>query len=98
MLEHAPHALAHLLRQVLAEQRSAAELAPELRALQLPTLILVGGHDRLSREPAEVLARSLRRARLVVVPNAGHIVNLADPRAFNTALGEVLDGLSPPTA
>jgi len=96
MLEHAPHALAHLLRQVLAEQRGAAELAPELRALQLPTLILAGGQDRLSREPSEVLARSLRQARLVVIPDAGHIVNLADPRAFNTALGEFLEGLSPP--
>jgi len=96
LLEHAPHALAHLLRQVLAEQRGAAELAPELRALQRPTLLLVGERDRLSREPSEVLARSLRKARLVLIPDAGHIVNLADPRAFNRALGEFLEGLSPP--
>jgi pimeloyl-ACP methyl ester carboxylesterase len=96
MLEHPPHALAHLLRHVLAEQRSAAELAPQLRELRIPTLVVVGAQDHLSRGPSEVLARSLRGARLVVVPGAGHIVNLAAPRDFHAALGEVLDGLPSP--
>ncbi|HME73092.1 MAG TPA: alpha/beta hydrolase [Myxococcota bacterium] len=96
MLEHSPHALAHLLRQVLTEQRSAAELAPQLRELRIPALVVVGAQDRLSRGPSEVLARSLRGARLVVIPDAGHIVNLAAPREFNAALGEFLDGLPPP--
>jgi pimeloyl-ACP methyl ester carboxylesterase len=96
MVEHSPQALAHLLRQVLAEQRSAAELAPQLRELRVPALILVGAQDRLSRGPSEVLARSLRSARLVVIPDAGHIVNLAAPREFNAALGEFLDGLPAP--
>ena len=93
MLEQPPQALAHLLRQVLAEQHSAAQLAPQLRELRVPALILVGAQDRLSLGPSEVLARSLRGARLVVIPGAGHIVNLAAPREFNAALGEFLDAL-----
>lgn len=98
MLEHSPQALAHLLRQVLAEQRSAAVLAPQLRELRIPALIVVGAQDRLSRGPSEVLARALRGARMVVIPGAGHIVNLAAPREFNAALGEFLDGLPPSVA
>jgi 2-succinyl-6-hydroxy-2,4-cyclohexadiene-1-carboxylate synthase len=98
MLEHPPEALAYLLRQVLAEQRSAAQLAPQLRELRVPTLILVGAHDRLSLGPSQVLARSLRGGRLVVIPGAGHIVNLAAPREFNAALGEFLDALPSPAA
>lgn len=96
MLEHSPHALVNLLRQVLAQQRSAAELAPHLRELRIPALVIVGAQDQLSRGPSEVLARSLRGARLVVIPGAGHIVNLAAPREFNAALGEFLDRLPPP--
>jgi len=96
MLEHPAHSLVHLLRHVLAEQRSAAELAPQLRELRIPALVVVGAQDRLSRAPSEVLARSLRGARLVVVPGAGHIVNLSAPREFNAALGAFLGGLPSP--
>jgi pimeloyl-ACP methyl ester carboxylesterase len=98
MLEHPPHALVHLLRQVLAEQRSAAALAPLLRGLRIPALIVVGAQDRLSRGPSQVLARSLRGARLVVIPDVGHIVNLAAPREFNAVLAEFLGALPPPSA
>ena len=95
MLEHPAYALAHLLRQVLAEQRSAAELAPQLRWLRVPALVLVGAQDPLSRGPSEVLGRSLRGARLVVIPGAGHIVNLAAPRDFNAALADFLERVPP---
>ncbi len=92
-LEHSPHAIAGILRECLALQPSAEELAPRLRRLELPTLIVVGSEDRVSRGPSEVLGRALPRARLVVVPGAGHVVNLAAPAAFDAALAEFVDGL-----
>ena len=94
-LEHAPHALAHTLRGLLAVQPSVAEMEPALAALRLPVLVVVGARDRGSRAPSEALAAAIPAARLVVVPDAGHVVNLEQPAAFNRALGEFLDGLPP---
>ena len=92
-LEHTPHGIENVLRGVLATQRSAAELAPQLRALRVPVLVVAGAEDRLSRGPSEVLGRALPGARLVVIPGAGHVVNLVAPAAFDRALREFLDGL-----
>lgn len=92
-LEHAPHAIRGLLLSVLATQPSAAELAPRLRTLDVPALVIVGGRDALSLAPSRVLARALPHARLVEVPDAGHVVNLAAPRAFDAALLEFFDGI-----
>jgi pimeloyl-ACP methyl ester carboxylesterase len=92
-LEHPPHGLAHTLRGVIARQQSVGELAPDLARLDLPVLVVVGGADRGSLEPSRALARFLPDARLVVVDGAGHVVNLAQPAAFNAALAEFLAGL-----
>ena len=89
-LEHPPHGLAHALRGVIAVQPSVAELALELATLARPALVIVGAGDRLSLAPSRELAAALPRARLVVVEGAGHVVNLAQPAAFNAALVEFL--------
>ena len=85
-LEHAPHAIAHTLRGLLAVQPGWRELAERLEPLALPTLIVVGGRDSVSRRPCEGLAGALPGARLVVVPEAGHVVNLEARDAVNAAL------------
>jgi pimeloyl-ACP methyl ester carboxylesterase len=83
LMEHPPEALAHILRRSLAALPGPARLAPELRRLTQPTLIVVGSEDESSQQPARVLASSLPNAELVVIPGAGHVVNLAAPDAFN---------------
>jgi pimeloyl-ACP methyl ester carboxylesterase len=85
-LEHPPHGLAHTLRGVVAAQPSVIDLAPGSRAWRRPPLVIVGGSDRLSLAPSRALADALPEARLVVVEGAGHVVNLADPEAFNAAV------------
>ena len=92
-LEHKPRALAHTLRGVLADQPVVEKMAPALGTLRQPALVVVGDRDRGSRGPSEALVAGLRRARLLVVPGAGHIVNLEQPATFNRMLGEFLDGL-----
>src|SRR5213592_773616 len=89
-LEHPPHGLAHTLRGVIATRPAVADLAPRLAALALPVLLIVGANDRLSLGPSRELAAAAPRARLVVVEGAGHVVNLAEPAAFNAALEEFL--------
>ena len=93
-LEHPPHGLVHTLRGVLARQPSAEDLVSQLRRLDVPALVIVGERDPGSLGSSRVLANALSGARLEVVPGAGHVVNLADPVAFNARLRAFLQGLS----
>ncbi|HEY8153850.1 MAG TPA: alpha/beta hydrolase [Myxococcota bacterium] len=85
-LEHPPHALAHILRELIAVQPAVEDLAPQLAKLDRPALILAGETDAPSVASGRALAAALPRARLVVIPDAGHVVNLQRPEAFNAAL------------
>jgi pimeloyl-ACP methyl ester carboxylesterase len=86
LLEHAPHALVAILRNVLAQVPRPDELASELSRLTLPVLVVVGSEDRPALASCRRLAALLPRAELVEVPGAGHVVNLAAPEAFNQLL------------
>lgn len=92
-LEHPPHGLVHTLRGVLARQPSVEELAPRLGSLDIPALVIVGDRDAASLGPSRTLSATLPRARLVVVPDAGHVVNLGHPAPFNAALAGFLQEL-----
>jgi pimeloyl-ACP methyl ester carboxylesterase len=80
LLEHPGHALSHVLRETLAVLPGPAELAG---TLDLPALIMAGGDDEAVLPVARELEAHLPRARLVVVPGAGHVVNLVAADAFN---------------
>jgi len=82
-LEHPPHALAHILREFLAEQPSVETLAPELCALRIPTLVVAGERDHASLARSEALVAALPDAKFARIPEAGHVVNLARPSQFN---------------
>jgi pimeloyl-ACP methyl ester carboxylesterase len=92
-LEHPPHGLAHTLRQFLARLPSAEPLAPRLARLEHPVLVVSGEGDPASRAAGRALAERLPHARLVEIPGAGHVVNLARPDAFNAALEAFLERL-----
>ena len=64
-LEHRPHALAHVLRELIAMQPAVEELAPELHRLETPVLLIAGAHDASSVAASRALAAALPRARLV---------------------------------
>ena len=94
-LEHPPHAMVHTLRGLIAVQPAVATLAPALATLRVPTLVIVGDRDRLSLAPCRDLAAALPDARLVEIPDAGHLVNLARPVAFDAAIAAFLDTRAP---
>jgi pimeloyl-ACP methyl ester carboxylesterase len=85
-VEHAAHALAHTLRALLAVQPGAEALGRTLAPLGIPTLLLVGDHDPVSLGSTRQLAVVLEAAELVVVPGAGHAVNLEARDAVSAAL------------
>jgi len=92
-LEHAPHALAHLLRGFLAHWPPPDRLAEELARLHRPVLVVSGALDRASVAAGRTLADRVPRVQRVEIPGAGHVVNLAKPEAFNAALVAFLEGL-----
>jgi 3-oxoadipate enol-lactonase len=63
--------------------------AGDLRLLDLPTLVINGAHDTDERLAAGAeLTRVLPNARLAIVPDAGHLPSLDNPRAYNRVLDE----------
>jgi pimeloyl-ACP methyl ester carboxylesterase len=59
----------------------------ELERVRAPVLILQGLADRLTPPGGSVLmSRSLPRARLLMIPGAGHFLPLEEPLAFAAAV------------
>ncbi|GLV46903.1 hydrolase [Thermus sp. LT1-2-5] len=83
ILQASPEAVAESLR-ALAERPDSTPLLPGMRR---PALVLVGEEDTLTPpEEAKRLARNLPEARALILPEAGHLANLENPKAFRTAL------------
>jgi 3-oxoadipate enol-lactonase len=63
-----------------------------LPTITVPTLVVFGAEDVIT--PAETEGRSLADAipgaKLVIIPNAGHLSNFEQPEAFNAAVREFL--------
>jgi pimeloyl-ACP methyl ester carboxylesterase len=68
---------------------SRPDSRPGLGAINCPTLVLVGDDDQLTPpELAREMANGIRGARLVIVPESGHLSTLEQPRAVTDALVE----------
>jgi pimeloyl-ACP methyl ester carboxylesterase len=66
------------------------ELAP-LSTLHVPTLVVVGEHDKADfRAIAQHLAEEIPDADLVLVPGAGHLVGVDQPEELNALLLDFL--------
>ena len=89
MAQSAPgHALT--MRGVQMSRPSIFELESALERLEVPTLIMTGDEDDPCLEPAIFMKRKIRSSGLVVIPKAGHTINLEDPDSFNRALLDFL--------
>lgn len=66
---------------------SRPDSRPLLRDIRCPTLVLVGAQDEATTPAlAEEIAGGIDRAKLVVVPNCGHLSTIEQPEAVNAAL------------
>jgi proline-specific peptidase len=74
--------------QGTARDFDVTERLPELR---LPTLILCGAHDALHPEGYQQMQQAIAGSRLVVFPNASHVIHVEEPEAFATTLFSFLD-------
>lgn len=81
--EHSTEGSARTMRGVQKARPSLYELTDKIKRISAPTLIMTGDEDWPCLEPAIMLKSAINSAALVVMPNAGHAINLEDPAAFN---------------
>lgn len=90
LMTHRARGLAHTAREVLAKRPTIYSLAPRLRELSVPTLLIVGEHDEPCVRVHRFMADTIPSARHVLIPGVGHLTNLEAPRAFNRAVRSFL--------
>lgn len=62
-----------------------------LSAITIPTLIIIGEHDRLTPfEHSQKMNKAIPNSNMEVLKNAGHISNIENPDAFNNVLDNFL--------
>ncbi len=100
----APPELVAEVTDIMAEVRPAGyraaaialgqtDLTSLLGAIDVPTLVIHGEQDTVvSPETGRMLADSIPGARLVLIPDAGHVSNQEQPAAFNAAVRRFLEG------
>ncbi len=93
-LEHPPHGLALTLRGVIARQPSVAAMHADVARIRCPAIVIVGSEDAPSLAASRSLAAALSQGDLVVVPGAGHVVNLQKPNEVSTTMTEFLDAIA----
>lgn len=68
----------------------APPVIDDLPNLTMPALVIVGENDKPFLRAAEVMAAKLPQSRHVIVPGAGHIVNIEAAEFFNRELIDFL--------
>ncbi len=81
--------------QALAAMACRLDLSERLASIETPTLIVVGAEDALTPpEDSRRMRDAIPGARLVEIPGAGHVSNVARPDEFNEALLQFLRELN----
>jgi pimeloyl-ACP methyl ester carboxylesterase len=88
LAEHSSEGSARTMRGVQKRRPSLFDLVDKMKTIAVPTLVMTGDEDWPCLEPALLMKRTIPTAALVVMPNAGHTINLEEPAAFNQHLAE----------
>ncbi|MGC5781670.1 alpha/beta fold hydrolase [Methylobacterium sp. NFXW15] len=74
------------------EALAGLDLRPDLKAVEVPVLVLVGEQDEATPPPmSRELAAGLPEARLTILPGCAHVPQLQEPERFLEALVSFLD-------
>jgi pimeloyl-ACP methyl ester carboxylesterase len=88
IMEHTP--LETILADLagLRDRRDSTDLLPSLR---IPSLLLPGEHDAIvPLHEAQAMHAAIPNSQLQIIPQAGHLANLENPRIFNQAVCDFL--------
>jgi pimeloyl-ACP methyl ester carboxylesterase len=83
--------LARAARGMLTQRD--ARVIESLPGIKVPSLVVVGADDTPFLAASDYMAAKIPGARKVVIPAAGHAVNIDQPQAFIEAVVPFLDGL-----
>lgn len=88
--EHDAIGSARTMQGVQARRPSIYDLEDELRQLALPMLVVVGDEDDHCLQPGIFLKRTVPACGLLVLPKAGHTLNIEEPALFNQFVADFL--------
>ena len=89
MIESTPAATIEAALRALRDRPAQTDLLP---SISVPAMVIVGEHDALTPPAvAEAMTRGIPHAMLRVIPGAGHLSNMEQPRQVNAAIAELLD-------
>jgi len=87
---HSTTGSALTMRGVQNRRPSLFDLVDKIKTITAPTLIMTGDEDFACLAPNIMMKKAIASAGLVVMPNAGHAINLEDPAMFNRHVAEFL--------
>lgn len=90
LLAHNAISSALTFREYVMARPTVYALEDKLRALQVPTLIMIGDEDEPCVDPAVFMKRTIPRSGLSVFPQSGHAINLEEPDLFNRTVLDFL--------
>ena len=90
LAEHDAQGSANTSRGFQGGRPSLYDFEAEIRKLTTPALIVVGDEDERCIEPSLFLKDAISASGLVMLPKAGHVVNLEEPDLFNQVVGDFL--------
>jgi pimeloyl-ACP methyl ester carboxylesterase len=70
-----------------------AAVIDALSTISVPAIVIVGANDKPFLNAADYMAKKIPGAEKVIIPDAGHAVNLDQPATFNAAVLDFLDQL-----
>src|ERR1700739_4232611 len=87
---HSATGSANTQQGVQKERPSLYMLVEEMRRIIVPSLIITGDEDWPCLLPGILMKQSIPSAALVVMPNAGHAINIEEPDEYNRSGGAFL--------
>ena len=82
------------IRSAIHRMMHRADSTPLLADMKIPALVITGEEDEMIPvDESRRMASAISGATLVIIPDAGHLANLEQPEAFNTALTAFLSTL-----
>ena len=61
----------------------------KLNEIKIPTLVVTAEYDlELCKEVATIITNEISNSKLVSITNAGHIMNMDNPKKFNKTISE----------
>lgn len=88
--QHSSVGAANTMRGVQARRPSIYDLEDRLRAMTVPTLVVVGDEDDHCLQPGIFMKKTIPACGLLVLPKSGHTLNLEEPEHFNRFVAEFI--------